>query len=569
MQSSSYINHHLDPNSAGTASTKSSDPSAPPLPDSGTMNTTQALYPSNMNAGYNNNINSVLTFANPLYSNTNTSSSIGNLVEGGSSVLPTRNMFTNGNPTMGYSNISNTSGLAYTMGLGLNPTYPVQQTFVQHVQPTAFSTNTGTLNRINQESALDGGIYSSNISGFNNTGMPLAQNEKAASFHSYTAMKPTETPLKTTYMNSGDLQTMMNPAQTPSYVYTQQPPSTPTVQLQQQTLQQTSQLPRLPQHTSQIVPLQQQVNSGNFTELPSRPGSGNSLVTGGNNVEVFNSSPAGNSHMVNYYNQQTLPQMVEYQHSLHQQQQQYTQVSDPALSSLPPASLSNNASSYMNGLYNSSAFEPPQLQQHHQQQQHQPSTLSTGSMTPVSESSKSKVKGKASGIKKTYPCSICPKVFQKPFNLKSHMVTHSNLKPFECRYCQRAFARNHDRNRHELLHQSDGSHVCGCNLRDISGASDIGTLNNDIAAGVEISWGCAKKFSKSEGLSRHLQSELGFFCILPLLRRVKLLEQEPDRENTAIWKIYAWLNNSLGSIVMDALLSKLEDYYKTGKTGNV
>ncbi|KAL6450069.1 CRZ2 Transcriptional regulator CRZ2 [Candida maltosa Xu316] len=114
----------------------------------------------------------------------------------------------------------------------------------------------------------------------------------------------------------------------------------------------------------------------------------------------------------------------------------------------------------------------------------------------------------------SYPCTVCSKVFQKPYNLKSHMKTHSSEKPFSCQFCPKTFARSHDKKRHELLHQGVKNFKCEGYLKD----------------GV-TKWGCGKKFARSDALSRHFRTETGWLCIRPLMDEANRLEMESNSNN--------------------------------------
>lgn len=97
-------------------------------------------------------------------------------------------------------------------------------------------------------------------------------------------------------------------------------------------------------------------------------------------------------------------------------------------------------------------------------------------------------------------CSKCGKTFQRHYNLKSHMRTHSPERPFKCLECPKTFARSHDRKRHEHLHKGIKKFECQGFLKD-------GTTK----------WGCGKKFARSDALARHFRTETGWLCIKPLM----------------------------------------------------
>ncbi|KAJ5254901.1 hypothetical protein N7505_010052 [Penicillium chrysogenum] len=108
----------------------------------------------------------------------------------------------------------------------------------------------------------------------------------------------------------------------------------------------------------------------------------------------------------------------------------------------------------------------------------------------------------------TFQCTLCPKRFTRAYNLRSHLRTHTDERPFVCTVCGKAFARQHDRKRHEGLHSGEKKFVCRGEL------SRSGQ------------WGCGRRFARADALGRHFRSEAGRVCIKPLLDEES---QERDR----------------------------------------
>lgn len=127
-----------------------------------------------------------------------------------------------------------------------------------------------------------------------------------------------------------------------------------------------------------------------------------------------------------------------------------------------------------------------------------------------------------------YNCLYCDKSFPQAYNMKSHLKSHTDIKPFKCSHCDKSFARQHDRKRHENLHSGQKWYICGGFLED-------GTQ-----------WGCAKQFARSDALGRHLKTKAGKRCLQSLydeFTRSRFV-LNPDRE-TLVQNLDPYLDLSL------------------------
>ncbi|KAJ6436064.1 hypothetical protein O9K51_11412 [Purpureocillium lavendulum] len=113
------------------------------------------------------------------------------------------------------------------------------------------------------------------------------------------------------------------------------------------------------------------------------------------------------------------------------------------------------------------------------------------------------------GVENAYPASSWTRIFAIQYAIDC--PTNHNERPFKCSVCSKAFARQHDRKRHERLHLGEKRFVC-------RGALKAGGK-----------WGCGRAFSRVDALARHLRSDLGSECIRPLFDQ----EREQHRPRTS------------------------------------
>nr|AAT67993.1 NSDC [Aspergillus nidulans] len=90
--------------------------------------------------------------------------------------------------------------------------------------------------------------------------------------------------------------------------------------------------------------------------------------------------------------------------------------------------------------------------------------------------------GQRSPSAKKHRCPYCATEFTRHHNLKSHLLTHSQEKPFVCTTCQSRFRRLHDLKRHQKLHTGERPHICPK---------------------------CGRRFARGDALARHNKGQGG------------------------------------------------------------
>ncbi|KAH8722373.1 hypothetical protein GQ44DRAFT_687152 [Phaeosphaeriaceae sp. PMI808] len=107
----------------------------------------------------------------------------------------------------------------------------------------------------------------------------------------------------------------------------------------------------------------------------------------------------------------------------------------------------------------------------------------------------------------TFECHVCLKKFTRVFNLRTHLRTHGDERPFACSKCSKTFTRQYDHKRHERQHWK---FICRGNRKDGK------------------NWGCGSRFENIESVGEHFEAEDGRVCIQPLIEELNQDREESD-----------------------------------------
>ncbi|KAJ2757361.1 hypothetical protein GGI19_000080 [Coemansia pectinata] len=93
--------------------------------------------------------------------------------------------------------------------------------------------------------------------------------------------------------------------------------------------------------------------------------------------------------------------------------------------------------------------------------------------------------GKCSQHKCEHP--DCDKSFSRPYNLVSHLRTHSDERPYPCGQCEQRFSRNHDLKRHVKIHSGERPFICPICLRTFARADVLARHTSNVTACKRVS----------------------------------------------------------------------------------